>query len=322
MKRCEFHRVIGSSCCLVVADSKSAAGQNENSAQISGEGTIQLTLSACPSTTEKVTSIESEQYQLVDPCTAKGCLAARKGDMNIVIVGVMGDGDDDDDDDFCALTKACDVIICTTQLQLNKCRKYTPGSPWYTCHMLPRDDSKDKSQYAWLDPSGAYSYSGGSFKALVSDLVSGMRSSSADNLSEAMVVGIDAMGFILGSAIAYELGLPFIPFRKAGKLCVLTDSVKYVDYSRTEKSLESRTKSPSLSGKNLLIIDQWIETGGTSLAGIELGKKLGGIPILVVAVAAETAGRDRISIPVVTAVHSASQPEIDAHALTTFALHQ
>src|SRR6202040_1034420 len=40
------------------------------------------------------------------------------------------------------------------------------------------------------------------------------------------VVGIDARGFVFGSAVAYELGIGFVPIRKRGKLPYRTEGAK------------------------------------------------------------------------------------------------
>src|SRR3954471_14470620 len=52
------------------------------------------------------------------------------------------------------------------------------------------------------------------------------------------VVGIDAMGFILGGAVAIQLAAGFVPLRKAGKAAWTVRSVRFLDYSGVEKSLE------------------------------------------------------------------------------------
>ena len=55
------------------------------------------------------------------------------------------------------------------------------------------------------------------------------------------VAGIDAMGFILGAAVARRLGVGFIPLRKHPHLCVDVITEPYVDYTGRSKILEVRT---------------------------------------------------------------------------------
>ena len=53
------------------------------------------------------------------------------------------------------------------------------------------------------------------------------------------IVGIDARGFLFGSAVAYELGVGFVPIRKRGKLPYKTEIAKYsLEYGEAEIELE------------------------------------------------------------------------------------
>jgi len=83
------------------------------------------------------------------------------------------------------------------------------------------------------------------------------------------VVGIDALGFILGVLVAQELQIGFIPMRKGGKLPVAVDSVSFVDYSNERKSLELR-KDALCAGQRVLLVDEWIETGSQVNAAVQL----------------------------------------------------
>jgi len=83
------------------------------------------------------------------------------------------------------------------------------------------------------------------------------------------VAGIDALGFILGTAVAMKDHKGFIAIRKRGKLPVETLSVDFVDYSRKQKALEIRLDVIPL-GARILLIDEWIETGAQVKAAIEL----------------------------------------------------
>jgi adenine phosphoribosyltransferase len=84
-----------------------------------------------------------------------------------------------------------------------------------------------------------------------------------------VIAGIDALGFILSSALALEHAKPFIPLRKGGKLPVQVDSETFVDYSGMEKSLEIR-KDAFAHFKKALIVDEWVETGSQVGAAIKL----------------------------------------------------
>jgi adenine phosphoribosyltransferase len=89
------------------------------------------------------------------------------------------------------------------------------------------------------------------------------------------VAGIDALGFILGTAIALRLNKGFIPLRKGGKLPVATIKREFVDYTGERKSLELR-KGALDPGDAVLIVDEWIETGAQVQAAIDLVEQEGG----------------------------------------------
>jgi adenine phosphoribosyltransferase len=76
------------------------------------------------------------------------------------------------------------------------------------------------------------------------------------------VAGIEARGFILGAAVAYELGLGFIPVRKKGKLPAKTIGQDYaLEYGTDRIELHADAISP---GESILLIDDLIATGGTA----------------------------------------------------------
>jgi adenine phosphoribosyltransferase len=113
------------------------------------------------------------------------------------------------------------------------------------------------------------------FSSLIDDLAE-----LAGELEFDVVAGIDALGFILASALALKLGKAMIPIRKGGKLPVKVDLESFVDYSGIEKSLEVR--EGAFQGlTNALIIDEWIETGSQVKAAATLierqGTKVAGI---------------------------------------------
>ena len=88
-----------------------------------------------------------------------------------------------------------------------------------------------------------------------------------------VVAGLDARGFILGSVVAYELGLGFVPIRKKGKLPFTTVEETYeLEYGSATVELHTDAVHP---GQRVLLIDDLIATGGTMLAGKKLLEKLG-----------------------------------------------
>ena len=88
-----------------------------------------------------------------------------------------------------------------------------------------------------------------------------------------VVAGLDARGFILGSVVAYELGLGFVPIRKKGKLPFTTVEETYeLEYGSATVELHTDAVKP---GQRVLLIDDLIATGGTMMAGKKLLEKLG-----------------------------------------------
>ncbi len=87
------------------------------------------------------------------------------------------------------------------------------------------------------------------------------------------VAGMEARGFIFGSLVAWELGIPFIPLRKPGKLPYDVQSVSY-DLEYGSATLEAHIDSFDENEK-VLLIDDLLATGGTAKASCELVENLG-----------------------------------------------
>ena len=141
--------------------------------------------------------------------------------------------------------------------------------------------------YAWLDPSTLY-INADIFRAVVDDLVAPFDPGDVD-----VVAAFDAMGFVLGTAIAVRLGKGFLTFRKAGKLPVEADSVAFVNYSGSTQQMEMRTPA-FRPGTRVLLVDQWVETGGTMDAGVRLVERQGGIVAGIATVCIEENERTRV----------------------------
>jgi adenine phosphoribosyltransferase len=82
------------------------------------------------------------------------------------------------------------------------------------------------------------------------------------------VVGIEARGFIFGTAVADRLAAGFVPVRKPGKLPAEVDEVSYaLEYGEGKLQLHKAALSP---GESVLIIDDLLATGGTAAATASL----------------------------------------------------
>jgi len=87
------------------------------------------------------------------------------------------------------------------------------------------------------------------------------------------VAGLDARGFIIGSVLAYELNIGFIPIRKKGKLPFTTVAETYeLEYGSATVEMHTDAVKP---GERVLLIDDLVATGGTMLAGAKLLQRLG-----------------------------------------------
>ena len=185
---------------------------------------------------------------------------------------------------------------------------------WYLSLMSPNTKGP---QFAWLDPTSIY-INQAAFSDLLSDLLAELDPGKID-----VVGGCDAMGFVLGAAIAARLDRGFLPVRKADKLCVDTDRVEFSNYSGRTQGMELR--QPAFApGTRVLLVDQWIETGGTMEGAIQLVERQGGSVAGLVALAMETNLRTdgyRARFPCVTAVMPGSrwQAECNAQSLASFA---
>ena len=89
-----------------------------------------------------------------------------------------------------------------------------------------------------------------------------------------VIVSNEARGFIVGAALAYELGVGFVPVRKKGKLpykCVNLTYKKEYECDTIEIHEDAIER-----GQKVLLIDDLLATGGTIKANIDLVEKLGG----------------------------------------------
>ena len=188
---------------------------------------------------------------------------------------------------------------------------------WYLAIMAPNTKGE---KFAWLDPTSIY-INGRAFNDLLDDLQTDLKGIEVD-----VVGGLDAMGFVLGAALAARLGVGFLPIRKAGKLCVDTDKVSFSNYSGRTQDMEMRL--PAFApGTKVLLVDQWVETGGTMRGAVELVERQQGKVAGMVAIAIEETAQSadlRARFPCVSAVTPGSkwQEECNRQTLSSFATYR
>jgi len=109
------------------------------------------------------------------------------------------------------------------------------------------------------------------------------------------VLGIEARGFIFAPALAYNLAVGFVPIRKPNKLPAEAERITYeLEYGMDTLEMHKDAVKP---GMRVVIADDLLATGGTSLASVRLVEKLGGKVAAVTFVIELEAlkGRDRLA---------------------------
>lgn len=110
------------------------------------------------------------------------------------------------------------------------------------------------------------------------------------------IAGLDALGFIIGWALAQKEKVGFIPIRKWGKLPGIPSTLlktSFTDYTKTVKSFEIN-KSAIKKGDKVLLVDEWIETGSQIKSAIILVEKLGGKVIGIATICADKSKQTKI----------------------------
>jgi adenine phosphoribosyltransferase len=107
------------------------------------------------------------------------------------------------------------------------------------------------------------------YKTLIDQMAMALEGKQIDT-----VVGPEARGFVIGAPLAYAINAGFVPVRKSGKLPAETIAYEYeLEYGTDILEIHKDAIKP---GDKVVIVDDLLATGGTSLATAKLVEKLGG----------------------------------------------
>ena len=124
------------------------------------------------------------------------------------------------------------------------------------------------------------------------------------------VAGIEARGFILGGAVAHELGRGFVPIRKRGKLPWKTIGQEYsLEYGVDTIEIHADAIH---DGARVLLVDDLVATGGTANAAIDLIRRSGGTIVAAAFV---------IDLPDLGGAARIAAKNVNVHTLVSFEGH-
>lgn len=110
---------------------------------------------------------------------------------------------------------------------------------------------------------------GEAFKFTIDEFIKNLKDKNVD-----VIVGPEARGFLMGTPVAYGMGIGFVPVRKPGKLPYETESYEYdLEYGTDTLQMHKDAIKP---GQRVAIVDDLLATGGTMEATAHLIEKLGG----------------------------------------------
>ncbi|SFS58778.1 adenine phosphoribosyltransferase [Marininema halotolerans] len=108
---------------------------------------------------------------------------------------------------------------------------------------------------------------GKAFKAAIDELANRLEGKEID-----LIVGPEARGFVVGTPLAYALGIGFVPVRKTGKLPGKVVEADYsLEYGKDKLAIHTDAIEP---GQKVLIVDDLLATGGTINATLNLVRQL------------------------------------------------
>ncbi|MFS0706319.1 phosphoribosyltransferase family protein [Cellulomonas sp. 179-A 9B4 NHS] len=122
------------------------------------------------------------------------------------------------------------------------------------------------------------------------------------------VVGIEARGFVLGPAVAVELGAGFVPVRTDGGMLPGPVVRRRADFDYRGRRRELATRSDLVQpGDRVLLVDDWVEVGAQALAACALVEQCGGELVGLSVVVDQASDEARAALPPVRGVVSAAE---------------
>ncbi len=128
------------------------------------------------------------------------------------------------------------------------------------------------------------------FRQAIDELAAAVKDKEVD-----YVVAVESRGFIFGAALAYKLGVGFIPVRKKDKLPAETISAEYtLEYGTDSLHMH---KDALKADDKVLIVDDLLATGGTAAAACQMTQQLKAriVGIIFLIELCDLKGRDKIS---------------------------
>ena len=113
---------------------------------------------------------------------------------------------------------------------------------------------------------------GKALKFAIDEFIADLKDKNVD-----IIVGPEARGFLMGTPVAYGMGIGFVPVRKPGKLPWEVESFEYdLEYGSNILQMHKDAIKP---GQRVLVIDDLLATGGTINAVNKMVEQLGGVVV-------------------------------------------
>ena len=108
---------------------------------------------------------------------------------------------------------------------------------------------------------------GKALKFAIDEIIADLKDKNVD-----IIVGPEARGFLMGTPVAYGMGIGFVPVRKPGKLPWEVESFEYdLEYGSNRLEMHKDAIKP---GQRVAIVDDLLATGGTMEAAAKLNRKI------------------------------------------------